>query len=223
MALHFHGLPLTPFAKLDSLAGKHVCISHATALKSNVGWAAVNAQSIMHDNGGYSIHTRGGVLDISKFYRWVEPTLGHPNWAVVPDRIAGDVGEQRRMLKTWPFDRSLGAPVWHLDKPLDYLLELIDEWPKVCLGSSAQYWKIRSPAWTERMDEVFDFLLCKRQTLPWIHGLRMLSLLGGQYPLASGDSVNVARNAHRGYCPGCKSHRIDTANGPIKWPGSIWT
>jgi hypothetical protein len=45
------------------------------------------------------------------------------------------------MVKTWPFPRALGVPVWHLGLPIDYLLELVDDWGRVALGSSGQYRK----------------------------------------------------------------------------------
>lgn len=222
MALHYHGLPLTPEAKLPTLAGKHVCISFATYRQSNIDWALAEAQSIMWDNGAFTAHQRGKPLNAPGFYAWVEQNLHHPHWAVVPDVIGGDEAEQQKLITTWPFSRRLGAPVWHLHESLDWLLELAKEWPRICLGSSAQFWKIGTPEWNCRMDEVFDALMVLNDP-PWIHGLRMLSQLGGPYPLASADSTNVARNAHRGYCPSCKSHRIDTVNGPVSWPGSVFT
>lgn len=221
MAIHYHGLPLTPASLLPTLAGKHVCISHATARQSNVDWALQNAQSIMWDNGAFSAHTRGATFDWLDFYLWVQPYLGHPHWAVVPDVIDGNEAMQRQLISTWPFDRALGAPVWHLHESLPWLVELAREWPRVCLGSSRQYWKVGSPVWEDRMDEAFDALMILR-VLPWVHGLRMLAQLGKRWPLASADSVNVARNAHKGYCPGCKSHKIDIVNGPISWPGSVF-
>lgn len=218
MALHYHGLPITPASRLDELAGKHVCISYATARPSNIKWAMANAQSIMWDNGAFTFFRQGGRLNVPAFYRWLNRKLGHPNWAVVPDVIDGSVEEQRELIATWPFDKTLGAPVWHLGLPFDYLLELADNWPRICFGSSGEYWKIGSPAWEQRMDEAFDELARRRRALPWVHGLRMLSKLGDRWPLASADSVNVTRNRHNGYCAGCKSHRIDTKNGPIEWP-----
>ena len=214
MALHYHGLPITPAAKLDALMGKHVCISFATARASNISWALQHAQSILWDNGAFSTHRSGTVYDAEAFYRWVEPFLVHPHWAVIPDVIDGDELKQEALLKTWGFSRNLGAPVWHLHESLNRLRRLTAEWPRVCLGSSGQYWSVGSTAWKNRMDEAFTAIQ-RENSGAWIHGLRMLSQIGKQWPLASADSVNVARNAHRGYCPGCKSHRIDVVNGPL--------
>jgi hypothetical protein len=204
---------------LERLAGKNVCISYATTRPSNVYWARKHAQSIMFDNGAFSAFVSGLPFDYRGFYEWIEPHLGHPNWAVIPDVIDGSVDEQRALRATWPYDKSIGAPVWHLAAPLEYLLELVDEYPRVCFGSSGEYWKIsKNGKWARRMDEAFDFLASKRTSLPWVHGLRMLSQLGNRWPLASADSVNVSRNYTRvPECPGCMSHRIDMVNGPVKW------
>jgi hypothetical protein len=218
MALHYHGLPLTPLENLDLLVGKNVCISHATFRESNVEWALRSAQSIMWDNGAFTFHRSGQSFDLGSFYSWLEPKLGHPHWGVVPDVIGGSLEQQKTLARTWPFGKAFGAPVWHLGMPLDYLLELCDDWPKVCLGSSEAYWNVGGGLWQDRMDETFNFLSSRRTNLPWLHGLRMLSQLKERWPLASADSVNVARNyKSAGKCPGCMSNRIDSENPPIRW------
>jgi len=129
--------------------------------------------SVMGDNGAFSAHTRGASLDAPAYYRWLGPWLRHPHWAVVPDRIGGSVEEQRKMTATWPFARSLGAPVWHLHLPIDYLLELADAWPRVCFGSSAEFWNPRSDTWRRRVDAAWDSL-ARRGVLPWVHMLRAM-------------------------------------------------
>lgn len=175
-------------------------------------------QSVMLDNGAFSAFTRGVPFDAEGFAQWVEPILGHPHWVVIPDVIDGTVEQQREMRKGWPHPKELSAPVWHLGLPIDYLLELVDEYPKVCFGSTAQYWQIKSPAWCARMDEAFNALVAKRRFLPWIHGLRMLDLGGSEYPLASADSVNVARNfKDQGLPPKLMAKRIDARNTPSQW------
>lgn len=220
MALHYHGLPLTPLATLyETFNGQNVCISYATARETNIDWALKHAQSVMWDNGAFSYYQKNGNdMDPNAFYAWLEGKLGHPHWAVVPDVIGGDVEKQREFLKTWPFRKELGAPVWHLGLDLDYLLELADEWPKVCLGSSAEYWQVGSPLWEARMDDAFDYLSSRRTSLPWLHGLRMLGQLHKRWPLSSADSVNVSRNyKSAGKCPGCMANRINAVNPPLTW------
>lgn len=214
MTLHYHGLPLTPNVMLLDMVGENVCISYATRQKSQVDFSLRRMQSIMFDNGAFTIYRKGGKLDPFAFYAWVAPMLGHPHWAVVPDEIGGNVSAQRELTKTWPFPKELGAPVWHLHLPIDYLLELTDEWPRVCLGSSAQFWNIRSPEWRARMDEVAEALYARRRQAPSLHGLRMMAQAGERWPLASVDSVNVARNfKDREEMPGYMARRLNAANG----------
>jgi hypothetical protein len=214
--IHYHGLPLTPVARLYELAGKHLCASFATAGRQ-ADIALQIAQSCLWDNGAFSLHTQGTQIDEPALYRWLERRLAHPHRAVVLDRIGGDVDEQREMTARWPFDRELSWPVWHLDKPIDYLTELADGWAGVCLGSAGAYWQIGTPKWERRMDEAFDALSARR-VMPWVHGLRMLGQAGNRWPLSSADSVNVARNyKDTNADPELMARRIDRVQCPISW------
>lgn len=222
MTIHYHGLPLTPEVMLLDLAGRHVCISYATRRPGQVETSLKLMQSVMFDNGAFTAHQQGGKLDERAFYSWVDPMLGHPHWAVVPDVIDGDVEQQRALAATWPFPRELGAPVWHLGLPIDYLLELIDHWPRVCFGSSGAFWEIGSTAWKRRMDESAEAVFKRRTRAPWIHGLRMMAQAGKRWPLTSVDSVNVSRNYKtRGEMPGSMAQRLDRENNstvnPLIW------
>lgn len=200
-----------------TMKGRNFCVSYFEPRDADV--CLQIGQSVMWDNGAFSVKTRGLEFDRDGFYGWVEPKLAHPHWGVVPDVIDGTVDEQRAMVKTWPFRKSLGLPVWHLGLPIDYLLELCDGWERVCFGSTAQYWNIGSDAWCRRMDEAFNALARTfGAQLPWVHGLRMLGQSAGPWPLASADSVNVARNfKDYGKCPDCVAMRIDSTNPPLRW------
>lgn len=208
---------MTPRSQLMTMKGRNFCVSFFEPRDADV--CLQIGQSVMWDNGAFSVKTRGLEFDRDGFYAWVEPKLAHPHWAVVPDVIDGTVEEQRAMVKTWPFRKSLGLPVWHLGLPIDYLLELCDGWERVCFGSTAQYWDIGSDAWCRRMDEAFNALARTfGAQLPWVHGLRMLGQSSGPWPLASADSVNVARNfKDYGKCPDCVAMRIDSTNPPLQW------
>jgi len=208
---------MTPRAQLMTMKGRNFCVSFFEPRDADV--CLQIGQSVMWDNGAFSVKTRGLEFDLDGFYAWVEPKLAHPHWAVVPDVIDGTVEEQRAMVKTWPFRKSLGLPVWHLGLPIDYLLELCDGWERVCFGSTAQYWEIGSSDWCRRMDEAFNALARTfGAQLPWVHGLRMLGQSSGPWPLASADSVNVARNfKDYGKCPDCVAMRIDSTNPPLQW------
>lgn len=214
MTIHYHGLPLTPEVMLLDLAGKHVCISYATKRDAQVEICLRLMQSIMFDNGAFTIHQQGGALDVAAYYAWLRPMLRAPHWAVIPDAIGGREDAQRALVDTWPFSRLRGAPVWHLGLSLDYLVELAKNWPRICFGSSEDYWQVGSPAWRGRMHEAF-VTLADAGLEPEIHGLRMMNE-AGKWPLASVDSVNVARNyKDREDMPGRMADRLDRVNAPL--------
>lgn len=215
--IHYHGTPITPIAALETMGGKHFCVSYARP--DSLARCKVLGQSLMLDNGAFSCKTLGKPFDLHGFYSWVEEHLAHPNWGVVPDVIDGTVDQQREMVKTWPFRKDLGIPVWHLALPIDYLLELCDQWGRVCFGSSGQYWQIGTDSWCGRMDEAFNALSrFFGRHLPWVHGMRMLGQSSGPWPLASADSTNVAlHHAEKRECAGCMAKRIDSTNPPSLW------
>jgi len=214
VTIHYHGLPLTPLVMLPDLGGRHVCISFATRINSQTEVCLKLMQSIMFDNGAFSIFQGGGTMDVLAYYDWLRPMLRHPHWAIVPDVIDGTVAQQRAMLTTWQFPRTLGAPVWHLGLPLSYLVELARTWPRICFGSSGEYWTIGSPRWNGRMRQAFAALEAAHCS-PWVHGLRMMNQ-AGKWPLASVDSVNIARNySSNGDMPSRMADRIDRVNQPL--------
>lgn len=214
--IHYHGTPITPRNQLARMEGRHFCVSFAR--DDDLKICLRIGQSLMLDNGAFSVFTRDIPFDERGFYEWVEPILAPPHWAVVPDVINGTVEQQIEMVDRWPFRRDLGAPVWHMHEPIDHLLMLADEWPRVCLGSSGQFWQIGTGAWCERMDQAFNALAIRHRVMPWIHGLRMLGQAGSEWPLASADSTNVAQNWKRDTgCAECKAARIDAVQCPPGW------
>ena len=214
--IHYHGTPLTPREVLLRMAGKHFCVSFADPRDAEV--CLDIGQSVMWDNGAFTAFTQGTTFDINAFYKWVEPRLGHPHWAVIPDEIGGDEAQNRAKLATWPFPKEFGAPVWHLHMHTDYLLYLCDNYPKVCFGSSGEYWKIGTIKWEQRIDAAFNAIAQHHRHLPWIHMLRGLSQSGKRWPFASADSVNVARNYKDSKAdPEKMARRIDGIQCPIHW------
>lgn len=216
--IHYHGTPICPNEQLERMAGMHFCVSYWRPDQLKICLRI--GQSLMFDNGAFSTWKSGAPFDEAGFYAWLEPILRPPHWAVVPDVIDGDLQANRAMERRWPYDLELGAPVWHLHEPADRLLELADFWPRICLGSSAQYAEIGTPGWTRRMAWAFDTLHSRRARGPWIHGLRMLGV-AGDWPLASADSTNVAQNWRRDTgCTWCKAAAIDAVQAPSLWhPG----
>lgn len=216
MMLHYHGTPITPRAQLQRMAGRMFCVSFAAP--QDLATCLRIGQSVMLDNGAFSVYTRGAEFDRDGFYAWIEPHLAHPHWAVVPDEIGGNVEQQRALVTTWPHRKEYGAPVWHLGLPLEYLFDLCNDWPRVCVGSSGEFWKVGSAAWSGRMDETFNALVRQFGRIPWLHGLRMLGQASGPWPLASADSTNVAQSFKRDTgCADCKARPIDSTNPPILW------
>lgn len=214
--MHYHGTPISPREQLLRMAGRNFCVSKARP--DDLKPCLLIAQSIMFDNGAFSAKTRGEELDEPALYAWLEPMLAPPHWAVVPDVIDGSVEQQRELALRWPFRRDLGAPVWHLGLPIDYLLELCEAWPRVCLGSAGEFWEIGTPRWCARMDEAFNALVRRHRVLPWIHGLRMLGQTDGGWPLASADSTNVGQNFKRdGGCAECKAAKLDAQQPAPSW------
>ena len=219
--IHYHGTPLTPRSEMLKMAGKNFCVSYAAP--GDAEWCLANGQSVMWDNGAFSAYTKGTKFDPASFAEWVEPKLGHPHWAVIPDVIGGSPDEQKAMIAQWPHPRELSAPVWHLGLPIDWLLELSDQYQRICFGSSGAYWQVGSVTWERRCDEAFNALE-RRRLRPWVHMLRGLSLCGDRWPFASADSVNVALNFKGSksrridaVCPERMARRIDAVQCPIRW------
>lgn len=201
------------------MAGRHFCIPFPNP--NDLKTCLRIGQSLMLDNGAFSVFTRGEKFDVPGYYKWLEPILTPPHWAVVPDAINGSLEDQHALLATWPretFGYANCAPVFHLHMPLEHLFFLTNAYPKVCLGSSGEFWEINSAKWCARMDVIFNYLAQKQRRMPWIHGLRMLGQHSGPWPLASADSTNVAQNFKRDTgCAECKAGPIDARQPAAKW------
>lgn len=214
--IHYHGTPITPIATLLTLAGRHFCVSHARP--SDVRRVHQIGQSVMLDNGAFSQWKRGYKPDWAAYYAWCDEWLDYPTtWAVIPDEIDAGSQMQDALLKEWPHGHR-GAPVWHMDEPIDRLLRLCDEWPRVCVGSTAEYRFVLSDVWCRRMDGAWGAVAQRHRRLPWLHMLRGMQLSGMHYPFASVDSTDVAQNHNRpqNTALGLAS-RWDAAQTPACW------
>jgi hypothetical protein len=214
--IHYHGTPITPVTALMELRGRHFCVSHARPV--DVRRAHQWGQSVMLDNGAYSKWKRGAETDWPAYYAWCDLWLIFPTtWAVIPDVIDGGSQLQDALLREWPFGHR-GAPVWHMDEPLDRLLRLIDQWPRVCIGSTAEYAVVMSDPWKRRMDEIWNAVSAHHRLLPWLHMLRGMQLSGGIYPFASADSTDIAQNHNRPQnTPRGMADRWDALQTPGQW------
>jgi hypothetical protein len=216
VTIHYHGTPITPIAALFELAGRHFCVSHARP--DDVRRCHQIGQSVMLDNGAFSAWRRGHAPNWPAYYAFCEDWLAYPTtWAVIPDVIDAGAQLQDAMLKEWPFgDR--GAPVWHMDEPVDRLLRLCDEWPKVCIGSTAEFATVMSPAWRGRIDAAFNAVARRHRFMPWLHMLRGMQCVGRRWPFASVDSTDIARN-HKApqNTPRGMGDRWDGVQCPARW------
>jgi hypothetical protein len=193
--MHYHGTPITPMTALYQLAGKSFCVSYARP--DQVKQCHDIGQSVMLDNGAFSQWRAGKPTDWPGYYAWTDKWLAHPNtWAVIPDVI--DAGEQAQdaLIEQWPHGHR-GAPVWHMDEPVDRFVRLTDRWPRVCIGSTSVYATVLSDAWARRMDEAWDAIAKAHARTPWVHMLRGMQCVGRRWPFASVDSTDVARNHSR--------------------------
>lgn len=217
----YHGTPITPRTALNELVGRNFCVSYARP--DDIAWCDDHGQSVMLDNGAFSVWRQGRDADWPGYYRWCERWLErNTTWAVIPDVIEGGPADNDALVAEWPFgDR--GAPVWHMHEPFDRLRRLCGEWPLVCVGSSAEFAVVASPPWHRRMRAAFDAVHDEGR-VPRLHMLRGLDLADGPYPFYSADSTNVARS-HNGVptqrrrrrSPRAMADEFDGRNPPALW------
>jgi len=214
--IHFHGTPLTPISALYELAGRNFCVSHARP--DDVRRVHEIGQSVMLDNGAFSAWKRGHKTDWNSYYEWADKWLDCPTtWAVIPDVIDAGTQEQDALLREWPHGHR-GAPVWHMDEPISRALRLADEWPLVCIGSTAEFLKVLSPEWTRKMDELWNEIAMRHRRLPRLHMLRGMQLSGMQWPFYSVDSTDIAQNHHLPHrTPRKMADRWDAMQTPHTW------
>lgn len=201
---------------LFELKGRHFCCSHARP--DDVARCHMIGQSVMLDNGAFSKWKKNKPTNWPAFYEWCDKWLAYAStWAVIPDVIDGGSQLQDALIKEWPF-KERGAPVWHMDEPIDRLLRLCDEWPRVCVGSTQEFAVVMSSAWKIRIEDMFNALAVRHRHLPWLHMLRGMQLSGGIYPFASVDSTDIAQNHHRLQNSALKmATRWDSLNNPGEW------
>lgn len=167
----YHGTPLTPRAALEAMDGRALCVSFYSP--TDIAVAERQAPWLMLDNGAYSewqaALRRGEEWfireDWSAYYRWLEPRLFYPGrWAVIPDAPGAPSQLNDALLGEWPFGQR-GAPLWHMNGPIDRLGKLCERYDRVCLGWVGEFdpktKKIRvdekavgCDAYRRRMDEV---------------------------------------------------------------------
>lgn len=201
--IHYHGLPITPnTAALAAVGGGHAFVSFARP--DQLGMAIEVCQSFAVDNGAFSAWRSGEqITDWSRYYELIAELHRYPSFdfAVIPDVVDGDEKANNDLLAAWPWKSSaktrwIGAPVWHMHESIARLEWLVEEWPRVCIGSSGDFAAVGDSKWWRRMAEAMN-AICDRNGNPLakIHGLRMLNQdIFTRLPFASADSTNIAQN-----------------------------
>jgi hypothetical protein len=129
--------------------------------------------------------------DWTPYFEWLEPRLFHPGrWAIIPDSPGAPSQLNDALLNEWPFGQK-GAPLWHMDGPIERLLRLCEKYDRVCLGWTGP--KVGSPDYHERMAEVGRAL---GNRWPVIHMMRGTAV-AFDYPFDSADSTSLAQNGWR--------------------------
>ena len=236
--IRYHGGPITPEpAALACWKRSHAMVSFANPQQTELAFAV--ADSVAIDNGAWPIFAAGkGTIDVPSYLSFVETWYRHPafDWCLIPDVIDGNEQENRQLILDWPLPHSISVPVWHMHESLDTLQWLVDEWPRVAIGSSGEFVTIGTGKWWGRISEAMG-VACDAEGRPHVklHGLRQMDPeVFSVIPYASVDSTNVARNigidsAWTGsYIPKRKETRamllrdnIENHASAAKWNGPI--
>lgn len=233
MTTTYHGSPITPRTVLELLCERerHFCVSYFRP--DQVEIIARLASSWFIDCGAFSAWRQGLTLDReywAAYYVFVRHWLERgAAWFVIPDVIDAGTQEQDALLRECPSDLlPHGWPVWHMDEPISRLLSLIERFGRVCIGSTAEYAVVGSPAWRGRMDEIWNAIWAAFGCIPPVHMFRGMQCLlpSFDYPFARVDSTDMGRNHCRLKVYGDRYHwavvqkanRWDALNCPATWP-----
>jgi hypothetical protein len=216
VTIHYHGTPITPRRVLHELAGRHFCVSFAKP--QDVAECHRIGQSVMLDNGAFSVWKRAMKPDWPNYYAWSDRWLDFPEtWAIIPDVIEGTDADQDALIDQWPHGER-GTPVWHMHESIERFVRLTEEWPRVAIGSSKQYAELLTPHWTARMDEAWNAVMKRHRRVPRVHMLRGMQLVRREWPFASVDSTDIARNHSRLHNSArVMADRWDAAQCPDRW------
>lgn len=213
MAVAYHGTPITPWAVIEAMGARAYCVSFYRPDQAE--WVDANAAEWFGDCGTFSFWQqalRSGVAPETVFSRdyldayyawarrWCLEGSGRCKWVVIPDPIGTGTQELDALLREWPDElKDFGVPVYHLDEPVSRAVMLAERYGRLCVGATAEYAVILSPAFCARMDELFDALWKAFGAIPPVHMFRGLQLLkpSCDWPISSADSTDRARNHNR--------------------------
>jgi hypothetical protein len=232
--IHYHGGSISGPETCAWRAWRrgHAFISYTDTTQLEL--AASITESFALDNGAYSVWKAGATPDWPGYYDWCARWLAHPacDWAIIPDVIGGTEAENDALLAEWPHP-GRGVPVWHLDESPERLEALARIWPRIALGSAAEYDASHPRRCVARLRDVLPAISDDGVPRVKLHGLRMLNPeIVTRVPLSSADSVNLGRNAAYGqkwrgpYEPATQETRIEVLRERIEQhqaPGRLET
>lgn len=203
-----YGLPLNPTPLLEQLKGASFCVSYATRdkLGSQLDQAIklVGQDGILLvDNGAFSHWQSGGAMTeeyIEGFEEWAQDILDRcpQAIAVIPDVIRGTLEQNVELINTTMLDRDRAMPIWHMDEPISYLIDLCEGYGYIGFGSTMD--APGSAKWHVRIKEAFAAIdAWEKETgevRPRIHMMRAQAF-AHLYAFDSSDSTNVAMNHNR--------------------------
>jgi hypothetical protein len=209
--IKYHGAPFggTKSEAAEALIGRHAFISFAAP--SHLDVCLEVCQSVALDNGAFTAWKQGKEVDWNEYFKWAGAYVRNPcvDWAIIPDVIdsgkgaEGDEEANLKLIARWhewfhTDGMSFGVPVWHMHESDTKLKYLSHAYKRIAIGSSAEFSKVGSEKWHERMTWAMR-LICDANGQPKtkLHMLRGLDPAVFQmYPFASADSTNAARNCN---------------------------
>ena len=115
---------------------------------------SAGAEQLIHDDYQFLMHSSGKSLTKKDVVGWV----GMKD--VKKSNISPDFKIRRTLLKKYAhLQKHVIAPVWHMNLSIEWLLEIADNYPRFCFGSSGQYWQVGSESWCRRSDQAWNELL----------------------------------------------------------------
>ena len=225
MTLCYIGTPVTPAEALLSLAGRAFCLCYYNRRTFNIETMRGIASQTLIDVGTYPAWKAGIDLDdkyCRSYLEWVDPLLDSPTTiAVIPDPIGMGTQILDAHIREWPFgDR--GSPVYHLDEdftqPVERMLRLLDEWPRVCIGWAEKDLPIAGEAHAYCLDHLWNEISKRHKRTPDVLHFRGTQLVRHRWPFARLDGTDVARNHHRPQnTPVKMADRWDAGQCPDRW------
>jgi hypothetical protein len=198
--IHYHGGPLWPTKMAaELLHGRHGIISYYRP--DQIRSLSQVLSSFIIDNGAFSAWRAKQLFNFDGYEAFVKMWGNTPNcdWYIIPDEIDGDEAANKRLVEEWAAKQLAceGVPVYHMHESFEYLEWLVQNFRRICIGSSGQWPTPGAAKWHVRMQDIMG-VVCDSDGFPRtkLHGLRMLDpRIFSLYPFSSCDSTNVARNA----------------------------